>query len=235
MAYGDQVALAIANAELQSHIERAAREAERNQLARELHDTVTQEIFSASMLAESIPRVWALNREAAEARLLQVRQLTHNALAALRTLLVELRPAILEQKSLADLLRQLGEVTTIRTGTPVGLTIDAACPSIPLAVKVAYYRIAQEALTNATKHANAQHFAVQLRYLPVKRVVQLVVQDDGHGFEASAIPAGHFGLGTMRERARSISASLSVTSRPGHGCRIAARWVSPEAIPDAGR
>lgn len=225
MAYSDQIALAIANAELQDHIERSAREAERNQLARDLHDTVTQEIFSASVLADSIPLVWNVDRGAAEARLQQVGRLTHSALAALRALLVELRPAMLEQKPLADLLRQLGEVMTMRIGTAIELTIEEHCPPIPLAVKIAYYRIAQEALMNAAKHASAQHISLRLSYLRKEEVIQLVVQDDGQGFDMGSIPVGHFGLGMMRERASASGASLRTNSRRGHGTRIAVRWV----------
>jgi PAS domain S-box-containing protein len=229
MAYGDQIALAIANAHLQNHIEQAAKEAERNRLARELHDTVTQEIFTASVLAESIPQVWDHHRDAAEASLRQVRQLTRSALAALRALLLELRPAVLEQRTLADLLRQLGEIMTTRTGTPIDLTIDDHCPPTPLSVKVAYYRIAQEALMNAAKYANAQHINISLRYLADEGDIQLVVRDDGQGFDASAVPAGHFGLGMMRERARAAGASLRITSQRDRGTRVAVRWAPANA------
>ncbi len=224
MAYGDQIALAVANAHLQGHIERAAIEAERNRLARELHDTVTQEIFTASMLAESIPQVWEQHREEAEANLRQVHRLTRGALAALRALLLELRPAVLEQKTLADLLRQLGEAMTTRSGVPIALTLADDCPPIPIAVKIAFYRIAQEALMNAAKYANAQGIAVRLRYLRAEGAIQLEVQDDGQGFDMGAIPAGHFGIGMMRERARSSGVSLRITSRRQHGTRVAVKW-----------
>jgi two-component system nitrate/nitrite sensor histidine kinase NarX len=210
---------------LQDHIERAAAEAERNRLARDLHDTVTQEIFTASVLAESIPKVWEHHRADAEASLRQVHQLTRSALAALRAMLLELRPVVLEQKTLDDLLRQLGEVMTMRSGAPIDVAIADDCPPLPIDVKVAFYRIAQEALMNAAKYANAHTIFVHLRYLPTEKAIQLDVQDDGRGFEAGAVPAGHFGLGMMRERARAVGASLRITSRHGHGVRVAVKWA----------
>lgn len=224
MAYGDQIALAVANTRLQDHIERAAIEAERNRLARDLHDTVTQEIFTASVLAESIPQVWERRRAEAEANLRQVHQLTRGALAALRALLLELRPAVLEQKTLADLLRQLGEVMEARTGIPIALSITDDDLSIPTDVKVAFYRIAQEALMNAGKYARANNITVRLRSLRAKGAIQLEVEDDGQGFDTRAIPAGHFGIGMMHERARGAKARVRITSRREHGTRIAVKW-----------
>lgn len=225
-AYGDQVALAVANARLQEHIGREATENERNRLARELHDTVTQEIFTASVLSESIPKVWERHREEAEANLHQVHRLIRGALAALRALLLELRPAVLEQKSLDELLQQLAEVMSTRSGAPIELTIDDDCPPIPIPVKVAFYRIAQEALMNTAKYANAHNIVVRLRSLPADEAIQLEIQDDGQGFNTSAIPAGHFGLGMMRERARAANARLRLTTRPGRGTRVTLRWTA---------
>lgn len=225
MAYGDQIALAVANARLQDHIEREATENERNRLARELHDTVTQEIFTASMLSESIPRIWEHHRAEAEASLGEVHRLIRGALAALRALLLELRPAVLEQKALDELLQQLAEVMATRANVPIDLTIADDCPPIPNAVKVAFYRIAQEALMNTAKYANPQHVAVRLRRLRgAHEAIQLDVQDDGQGFDPGAIPAGHFGLGMMRERARAAGATLRISSRPQQGTRIAVKW-----------
>ncbi|HEX6817136.1 MAG TPA: GAF domain-containing sensor histidine kinase, partial [Ktedonobacterales bacterium] len=225
MAYGDQIALALANSRLQDHIERAAIEKERNRLARELHDTVTQEIFTASVLAESIPKVWEQHRVEAEANLQQLHQLTRGALAGLRTLLLELRPAVLEQKPLPDLLSQLGEAMATRSGVPITLAIADDAPPIPNPVKVAFYRIAQEALMNVAKYAQAHNIAVRLRYPNSGEAVQLDIQDDGQGFDTGAVPAGHFGVGMMRERARAVGATLRITSRREQGTRVAVKWV----------
>lgn len=225
MAYGDQIALAVANARLQDHIERAAIETERNRLARELHDTVTQEIFIASVLAESIPRVWEQHRTEAEENLRHLHQLTRGALAALRALLLELHPAVLEQRTLEDLLRQLGEAMTTRSGVTIALAIEDGCPPIPSAVKVAFYRIAQEALTNAAKHAHARTITVRLRYLQAANALQLEIRDDGQGFETSAIPPGHFGMSMMRERAHAVGARLRIKSRHEQGTHVTVQWA----------
>ncbi len=233
MAYSNQVALAIANARLQDHIERAAIETERTRLARELHDTVTQEIFTASVLAESIPRVWDQHRSEAEANLRQLHQLTRSALAALRALLLELRPAELEQKSLGDLLRQLGEAMTTRSGVPITLTIADDCAMLPNRVKVAFYRIAQESLMNTAKYAQARTISVRLRRLPAKQAYQLEIRDDGQGFKTAAVSAGHFGIRMMRERAQAVDAVLRITSRHEQGTHVTVKWAEESARPAA--
>src|SRR6185312_2877422 len=110
-------------------------------LACELHDTVTQEIFTASVLAESIPQVWEQHRAEAEANLRQLHQLTRGTLAGLRALLLDLRPTALEQKALAELLQQLVATMTTRSGVPIALLISDECPPLPTAVQVAFYRI----------------------------------------------------------------------------------------------
>ncbi|HEX2349423.1 MAG TPA: PAS domain S-box protein [Ktedonobacterales bacterium] len=234
-AYSDQIALAVANAHLQDHIGRAAAEAERNRLARELHDTVTQEIFTASMVAEAIPRVWGQHQDAAEAQLEHLHQLTRSALAGLRALLLELRPAVLEKKTLADLLDQLREVMAIRTHAPIALAISGDCPPMPMPVKITFYRIAQEALMNAIKYANARNITVRLRYRQADEAIQLDIQDDGQGFEAGATPAGHFGIGMMRERARAVGATLRITSQRQRGTHIALKWREKGEDSPAGR
>jgi PAS domain S-box-containing protein len=224
MAYGDQVALAIANAHLQNHIERAATEAERNRIARELHDTVTQEIFSASLLAQAIPRIWEQHRAEAERSLHGLYQITRGALAALRALLLELRPSALEQTALAELLRQLGDAMANRAGVPITLTVTDDFPPLPAEVKFALYRIAQEALANAAKHAAAHRITMRLVGRPGGGAIQLEVRDDGQGFEPGAVPAGHFGIGMMQERARSVGATLRIRSRIGQGTRVLVEW-----------
>jgi len=199
-------------------------QAERTRLARELHDTVTQEIFTASMLAESIPLVWERRPTEAEAGLRQLHQLTRGALASLRALLLELRPAVLEQKSLPDLLRQLGEAMTTRAGVPILVTISDEHLQLPNVVKVAFYRIAQEALMNTVKYAHPRNISVRLR-APAEGAIQLEIQDDGQGFEVSDVPAGHFGVTMMRERARAVGATLRLTSRRDRGTRVAVKWT----------
>jgi PAS domain S-box-containing protein len=239
LAYADQAGLAIANARLQAHLEREAAVAERNRLARELHDTVTQDIFSASLLAESIPRNWQTNRTVAEASLEQLHDLTRGALAGLRVLLLELRPTDLEQVPLAQLLRQLGVAMRSRAGAAaMAVQVDdgtdggvgdgraGAAATLPMDVKVALYRLAQEALTNAVKHAAARTITVRLHALQTAQTGGrgLEIADDGRGFDPQAIPPGHLGLAMMRERARAVGATLRVQSQPGQGTTVVVEW-----------
>jgi two-component system nitrate/nitrite sensor histidine kinase NarX len=217
----NQAAIAIENARLYAQAPRAAALDERQRLARELHDAVTQTLFSASIMAEMLPRLWARDPEAGKKRLEDVRALTRGALAEMRTLLLELRPTALVEAELGDLLRQLGEVLTGRTGIPVRLVLEGA-GRLPAEVRLAVYRVAQEALHNVDKHARAAHVEVCLRSRAGG--VDLWIRDDGCGFDPRAQSAAHFGLSNMRERARALGATLNVHSRPGGGTEVHLQW-----------
>jgi two-component system nitrate/nitrite sensor histidine kinase NarX len=231
-AYADQVALAIANARLQAHLEQEAAAAERNRLAQELHDTVKQELYSASLIAQSVPMVWQTHRARAEAALRELYTLTQSAHAGLQALLLELRPAALGQSPLAETLRQLSAAMSTRAGVPVVVDVEGAAarpePPLPAAVKIACYRVAQEALTNAAKYAHAHAVRVRLRTTVTngKRRLGLEIADDGRGFDPRAIPAGHFGLAIMRERAQSVGAKVQVRSHIGQGTVVSMTWSS---------
>ncbi|HSR35326.1 MAG TPA: GAF domain-containing protein, partial [Anaerolineae bacterium] len=150
----NQAAVAIENAWLYEQAQQLAVMEERQRLARELHDAVTQTLFSASLIAEALPELWHSDQDEGEQLLKELRQLSRGALAEMRALLLELRPAALSEAHLEDLLRQLGEATTGRTGAPVHIELDGQ-GSLPPDVHVALYRIAQEALNNVVKHARA--------------------------------------------------------------------------------
>lgn len=220
--FADQAALAIANARLRERVQKTAVTAERNRLARDLHDAVTQTLFSASLIAEALPPLWEMNPEEGRELLGDLRQLTRGALAEMRTLLLELRPAALEEGNLPDLLQQLGEAVTGRSGIPV--VVKATAVQLPMNVRVALYRIAQESLNNVVKHARATEVMVHLDADTSGNVVQLRVQDNGRGFDFAAVPPGHLGLSIIRERAQAIGATLTVTSEPGQGTAITAVW-----------
>jgi signal transduction histidine kinase len=229
LAIANQAAVAIENARLYEQAQAQATAEERQRLARELHDAVTQTLFSASLIAEVVPRIWERDPEKGRARLEEVRQLTRGALAEMRSLLLELRPAALTQTGLGDLLRQLAEAFQGRARVPARVTV-AGEGAVPPDVQVALYRVAQEALNNAAKYAQASTVEVALKLR--EGGVELSIADDGLGFDPTSIQAGHLGIGIMRERCARIGAALSVDSAEGRGTRVAVRW--PHA-PDEGR
>jgi signal transduction histidine kinase len=221
MAFGDQAALALENAALRAQTEQAAVVAERSRLARDLHDSVTQTLFSAGLIAEVLPRIWERDPAQARVQLGELRQLTRGALAEMRTLLLELRPATLTEASLGDLLRQLGEAITGRARVPVAVIVDGH-RQLPPDVQIALYRIAQEALNNVAKHAGPCQATVHLACGPAG--VQLHIADDGRSFDPDRVSAEHLGLGIMRERADAVGAILTVTAQPGQGTQIDVTW-----------
>jgi nitrate/nitrite-specific signal transduction histidine kinase len=225
-----QTAIAIENARLYDQARGLAVTEERQRLARELHDAVTQTLFSASLIAEALPDLWELDQEEGRELLKELRQLSRGALAEMRTLLLELRPSAVVEAGLGDLLRQLGEAIAGRTGAPVHVLVEGQ-HELPPDVHVALYRIAQEALNNVVKHARACEAEVILRRTVStvadegKRLMaELQVSDDGCGFDTGAIGPNRLGLSIIRERAESIGAELTIESQPGRGTRISVVW-----------
>ncbi len=225
---GQQIGIAVENARLYGEAEEAATAAERGRLARDLHDAVSQTLFSASLIAEVLPRLWERNPEEARRRLSELRQLTRGALAEMRTLLLELRPAALTQIPLADLVRQLGDSTIGRARVPVSVSIEGHAIELRPDVQVVLYRVCQESLNNIAKHSGATAASVTLRYLPPyegKAGVEISVRDNGQGFDPAAVSAEHLGLGIMRERAESIGGECSIRSQPGVGTEVRVFWT----------
>jgi two-component system nitrate/nitrite sensor histidine kinase NarX len=221
VAFGDQVALAIENARLREQVKVTAATIERESLARDLHDAVTQTLFSASLIAEAMPRVWEQSPAAGRRGLEELRRLTRGAAAEMRTMLVELRPAALTEKPLGELLRHLTEAMTSRTRVPTSLSLDGNCRLLP-DVQIALYRIVQEALNNVAQHASASQVSVDLFCRPERAVLTIV--DDGVGFDPDEIMPDQLGLDTMRERAQGIGATMRIDSQPGQGTRLLVTW-----------
>ena len=223
-ALGNQIGMAADNARLYEHAEESAAAAERNRLARDLHDAVSQTLFSVSLIAEVLPRIYARDPVQGAQRLDELRQLTRGALAEMRTLLLELRPAALAEADLSDLLKQLGEAVTGRARIAVEVRTEDT-DALPTEVRVAFYRIAQEALNNVAKHSGATRATVSLSPLDEpKGGLRLVIQDDGVGFDPAETGTGRLGLGIMRERAEAVGASLTITSAPDQGTTLWAIW-----------
>ena len=219
--FGEQAALAVENARLRQQVKHAATAAERSRLARELHDAVTQTLFSASLIAEALPRVWEEHPDEALRGLDELRELTRGALAEMRMLLLELRPAALTEKPLGELLRHLADAMTSRTRVPIHLKVEGYS-MLSAGQQIALYRISQEALNNMAKHAGASQVSVDLLCQPGRGT--LSIADDGLGFDLDEVQPDRYGMGVMRERAEGIGALLDVSSRPGQGTRVMVSW-----------
>lgn len=243
VSFCDQTALAIENARLRERAQEDAVAAERHRIARELHDSVTQTIFSASLIAEVLPTIWMRNPDEAQNGLDDLRKLARGALAEMRTLLLELRPVGLGEVRLEDLLKQLAEGVSGRIRAQVNVQVEGEA-ILPTDAKLAFYRIAQEALNNAAKHSGADQMDIVLKSTQVSPTrkrkktsdtqskfshsVAMMIRDNGCGFDPKAVIGEHLGLGIMRERASNAHAILTIKSSPGHGTEISLHWTKLE-------
>jgi signal transduction histidine kinase len=222
--FADQAAIAIQNARLLDRAKRAAVLAERNRLANELHDTISQTLWSMSLITERLPAIWETDREEGRRSLTTLHQLAQNALAEMRSLLLELHPASLTDTNLGDLIRDAAEIIANRTGLNISVRVQEQDP-IPPDVHFALYRVVQEALNNIALHASASH--VELYYNSHAGRIDLTIQDDGLGFDPSNIDPGRLGLSIMSDRVQNIGGTLETISRKGEGTRIKVSRTAP--------
>lgn len=187
---------------------------ERQRLARELHDSVSQVLYSIGLGAHTARDALESDPEQAAASIDYVLALTEAGLAEMRALIFELRPESLELEGLVAALSR--QVAVLRTRHKLTVNVDLGEePAIPLEMKQALYRIAQEALHNIVRHAHAS--AVELRLAALASEITLEVHDNGKGFDPSASFPGHLGLRSMHERAAKIGGRLTIESRSGRG------------------
>jgi signal transduction histidine kinase len=213
--------LEAAQSQLVTQTEEQATMAERSRLARELHDVITQLLFSINLVAASLPRLWERDPEMAERSTSELQRLTRGALAEMRTLLRELRPHTIADTDLGLLVTHLSDGLSARQDIPTTLNVHMG-GSVPPDVHLAIYRIAQEALNNIAKHANASSLTVELA--GTDSHVNLSVVDDGYGFDRSDTPTESMGLDIMRERADEIGADLVVSSTRDVGTTVEVTW-----------
>ncbi|BCY18185.1 hypothetical protein hrd7_20340 [Leptolinea sp. HRD-7] len=230
--FSNQAALAIDNARMRTQIKQDAVTEERNRLARELHDSVTQNLFSANLIADTIPVLIQRNPQKALEGLDELRLLTKGALAEMRSLLLELRPNALEDTSLEDLFHQLAETASGRLRKPVSLEIKGQA-FLPSDIRLTFYRIAQEALNNIIKHAEAETIKISLTLTPDEvdgtcTSAVLVIQDDGCGFKDIPDSAIHLGFCIMKERAQNAGADLEIKSKVNIGTTIQLSWKAKD-------
>jgi signal transduction histidine kinase/PAS domain-containing protein len=231
-AMAGDLARLMEKADLLEKAEAVLAEQARNDLARDLHDSVTQVLFSASLVADILPTIWARDPEEGMRGLKEIRRLNRAALAEMRTLLLELRPASISATPLSELVSQLVEAATSRSELDFQLYVEQA-PPVSDAVHLAFFRIAQEAMNNVIKHSEASRMILTLRAEPpwdpgVHDVWQgrmtLILEDNGRGIESTGTRKKGRGLSIMAERAESIGADLAITSAKAMGTRVTLRW-----------
>jgi signal transduction histidine kinase len=219
-AFTYQLEAAITNARLFVQAQEAAALKERQQFARDLHDAVSQNLFTASLMTETLVQLWDQAGDKRPESLLEINRVVRGAQAEMRSLLLELRPANLETTQFTQLLDQL--LTAVRGRKQIEVTLQfEGEPVLPAEVHVAIYRIAQEAVNNISKHSCATKITVTGRGR--KDYIELLIQDNGRGFAPNSPKAG-LGLQMMRERADAIDAKLNIESSEGSGTSIHVVW-----------
>lgn len=219
--FAEQAAIAIHNARLYESAQKLAMLEERRRLARHLHDSVTQTLFSATLIADVLPRLWQSQPDDVLPRLEQIGKLNRGALAEMRTLLLELFPERLMEASIDELLHQFTEGVLGKAELDVTLKIEEGLILSPDLQEAVYY-ITQEALNNVVKHAEASR--IWIRLFTQQGNLMLEIGDDGRGFDPHQIPAKSLGLNIMHERAQATGAKLEVLSQIGKGTKILVSW-----------
>src|SRR5215210_8316599 len=217
---GDLLSIAVERARLFARSAEIGAVEERNRLARELHDTLAQGLTATTLQLESADAMLDAGSEKVHESLRRALSLTRSNLEEARRSVLDLRAAPLEGRPLSEALKALVDRWEAETGVNARYGAVNGSRPLPPSVEAALYRICQEALTNVGRHAGAGHVTVWLVATPDR--VRLVVQDDGRGFDASAVPADRHGIVGMRERAEVLGGSLEVHSSPGAGTRIEA-------------
>lgn len=214
-----QAAVAIENARLYEQAQQLAVMEERNRLARDLHDSVTQAVYSVTLYAEASARLLSLGQvEVAADHLRELRATAQQALREMRSLIFELRPPVLEKEGLVAALHARLDAVEGRSGVKTQFLVEGDA-TVPAELERELYRIAQEALNNALKHAQASSIKLHLRL--DEQTVMMEIVDDGSGFLLEvAEDSGGMGLRGMQERAARLGGCLTVESSPGEGTKL---------------
>jgi signal transduction histidine kinase len=206
---------------------------ERNRIARELHDTLEQELAGITMQLDLAADCFHQVPSVAQQALQSARDMSRHSMIEARRSVWDLRCQLLEDGDLVSAISQIVEPLVSREHTTVDVKIQGIPVRLPGQIEMNLLRIGQEAVANAAKHGHAHHVDIELRYMPTS--VCLTVIDDGRGFAANqASPTGHFGLLDMRERAQSMGSQLKIDSEPGRGTRVSVEIsVDSSAASDA--
>src|SRR5262245_60770560 len=219
--FANQAAAAIENARLYEQSREYAVVEERNRLARELHDSVTQSLFSVTSLSDAALNLLDRDPSKARERLERANDLAQGALAEMRALIFQLRPMTLQEEGLLSALKKHLNAVRSRDGRVVELHVTGNARRLPGPAEDAAFRIVQEGLNNVIKHTCADRARVELEFGVA--ALRLAVVDSGVGFDTSApSPSGRFGMSSMRERAEGVGGRLLVESAAGQGTRVTA-------------
>ena len=206
---------------------------ERERLARDLHDSVKQQLFTLRMSTATAEARWESDPEGARAAVADARASSERAMVEMEALLRQLRPDPLAGTALVDALREQCEALRYRSGAEVEIDLSGlpADDELPPPLATTLFRIAQEALSNVARHARARRVTVTLRRRQsgLRAWIELAVADDGRGFEPSAERRG-LGLTSLESRAEDSGGTCRVESRPGEGCRLVARLPAPVPV-----
>jgi GAF domain-containing protein len=219
-ALADRAAAAISNADLYERAQQAASLEERQRLARELHDSVSQALYGIALGARTARTLIDRNPAEAAEPMDYVLSLAEAGMAEMRALIFELRPESLETEGLVAAITK--QASALEARNNIGVRCELNEPELPIATKEAMYRIAQEAMTNIAKHAKAT--SVEISLGSVDSMVRLTVTDDGAGFDTGGEFPGHLGLRSMSERAEKAGGKLTIESSAGAGTTIRAEF-----------
>jgi PAS domain S-box-containing protein len=222
LSLAGQCAQAMERAQLHHQSQLTAALEERQRLARELHDAVSQTLFSATIIAESLPNTWLRNQTRGAEQLHQLITLNRAAMSEMRTLLLELRPEALLKTRMSTLLQHLVDAAKGRRAIETQLQVEGEDGILPQPVHVALYRIAQESINNVLKHSEATEVSIWLQMEPER--AQLRIRDNGKGFALEPVSDG-LGLDNIRERASAIQATLDIQSQPNIGTEVSVTWA----------
>ena len=204
---------------------------ERNQLARDLHDSVKQQLAATALQIGAAQSLIERNPAATQQALTQAETLAHQAQTELTNIILELRPAALHEKGLTGALQTYLDQWSQQSGIKVGFT-SADVPSLPFDTELVLFRVAQEALANVARHSQASQVKVQLSI--TNSALELSVEDNGHGFDRTQTHSAGFGLTSMADRLEAANGTLDISSAVDGGTRIAAQLPLPTDQQPAG-
>lgn len=198
-------------------------EEERRRIARDLHDGPAQRLTNISMKLDILKRMLDANPEMAKSQVEQLHDQVGTVIGEIRHLIYDLRPLAIDEIGLFESINVLCSQLQQNWQIPIQLEIDGHLKSEPIAPakQVALYRLIQEVLNNIHKHAEAQKVTIHLAR--TQNILEMDIVDDGIGFNPAAIPAGHYGLLGMKERANYLGGTLDITSILGEGSRFKIR------------